>query len=78
MGATGSAERAQMTDTEGPIEQEPVPPRHRADYILERGVWHVSCQVCGWTTTGPVRRQLASLFRFHLRSTGTEVKRTDP
>jgi hypothetical protein len=41
---------------------------HRADYILERGIWHVTCRVCGWQDEGPVRRQLASLFRFHLRA----------
>jgi hypothetical protein len=41
--------------------------RHRADYILERGVWHVTCRVCGCHAEGTVRRQLSSLFRFHLR-----------
>jgi hypothetical protein len=41
---------------------------HRADYILERGVWHVSCRTCGWQAHDRARRQLASLFRFHLRS----------
>jgi hypothetical protein len=42
--------------------------RHRADYTLERGVWHVSCRMCGWRAEGSVRRQLSSMFRFHLRS----------
>lgn len=46
----------------------PLPAPHRAEYIFERGVWRVSCRVCRWEATGPVRRQLASRFRFHLRS----------
>lgn len=69
----GQAGGRRILDAEDP-EVEPVPRRHRADYILERGVWHVSCQVCDWQASGPVRRQLASLFRFHLRSTGNEVE----
>ncbi|HEX3541281.1 MAG TPA: hypothetical protein VHT75_12685 [Acidimicrobiales bacterium] len=43
------------------------PVRHRADYILERGVWHVACRVCGWRAWDPMRRRLASRFRFHLQ-----------
>jgi hypothetical protein len=43
-------------------------PPHRADYILQRGVWHVTCRVCGWHAEGAVRRQLSSSFRFHLRT----------
>lgn len=41
--------------------------RHQANYVLERGVWRVSCRVCDWHAEGLVRRQLASRFRFHLR-----------
>jgi hypothetical protein len=40
---------------------------HRADYVLERGVWHVTCRVCGWQAESRVRRQIASMFRFHHR-----------
>ena len=52
-----------------PVEARVVPAeppiRHRADYILERGVWHVACRVCGWRAWDPMRRRLASRFRFH-------------
>jgi hypothetical protein len=46
---------------------EEVAPRHRADYILVRGEWRVSCRVCGWNASDPARRRLASRFRFHLQ-----------
>jgi hypothetical protein len=46
----------------------PPSPRHRPDYVLERGVWRVSCRVCGWEATDSVRRQLACRFRFHLQT----------
>jgi hypothetical protein len=44
-----------------------IAPRHRADYILERGLWRVSCRVCGWKAVDADRRRLASRFRFHLQ-----------
>lgn len=47
--------------------EEEVAPRHRADYILVRGEWRVSCRVCGWNASDPARRRLASRFRFHLQ-----------
>ncbi|MGH9127205.1 MAG: hypothetical protein ACRDZ8_21155 [Acidimicrobiales bacterium] len=50
-----------------------VEPPHRATYILERGTWHVTCRGCGWHASGAVRRQLASLFRFHLRVPARET-----
>jgi hypothetical protein len=42
--------------------------RHRADYILECGVWRARCRLCNWEVTDPVRRQAATLFRYHIRA----------
>jgi hypothetical protein len=47
--------------------------RHRPDYILERGIWRVTCRDCGWKATDPARRILASRFRFHVQTNEAEV-----
>lgn len=61
----------------GTVEAATATPRHRADYILERGVWRVSCRVCGWKATDPERRKLASRFRFHLHAGPAPTSPTD-
>ncbi len=43
--------------------------RHRASYILERGVWKARCRLCGCEVADPIRRQAAALFRQHIRVT---------
>lgn len=46
---------------------------HRADYMLERGVWRATCRVCGYSITDPVRRRAMSAYRSHIReSSGFE------
>jgi hypothetical protein len=40
---------------------------HRADYVLDRGVWKATCRVCGFKLSDPDRRQVASQFRQHIR-----------
>jgi hypothetical protein len=42
---------------------------HRADYILERGMWRAICRECGWQTSDAQRRQAATLFRAHIQDT---------
>ena len=41
--------------------------RHRAQYILERGVWKARCRLCAWETEDPTHRQAMVLFRSHIR-----------
>lgn len=48
--------------------------RHRADYILERGVWRARCRLCSWEVSDPTRRQAASLFRQHIRAAAETVR----
>jgi hypothetical protein len=43
------------------------PPRHRAVYTLEMGVWRATCRICGHSETDPSRRRAASVFRNHIR-----------
>ena len=40
---------------------------HRADYILERGVWKATCRECGWKVADTHRRQAATQFRVHIQ-----------
>lgn len=47
---------------------------HRAEYILERGIWRATCKVCGWATSDPARRQAAALFRQHWHSARTAAR----
>jgi hypothetical protein len=41
--------------------------RHRAEYLLERGVWKARCRLCAWETADPMRRQAMALFRLHIK-----------
>jgi hypothetical protein len=41
--------------------------RHRAEYLLERGVWKARCRLCAWETADPMRRQAMALFRTHIK-----------
>jgi hypothetical protein len=41
--------------------------RHRADYLLVRGVWKARCRLCAWETADPLRRQAMALFRAHIK-----------
>jgi hypothetical protein len=41
--------------------------RHRADYLLVRGVWKARCRLCAWETADPMRRQAMALFRAHIK-----------
>jgi hypothetical protein len=45
---------------------EPVPRRARANYLLERGTWRATCQICGWAATDPNKRRAVSVFRGHI------------
>lgn len=57
-------------NTEGrPGPPDPVPGRvpHRAKYILERGIWLATCQVCGWQTSDVLRSRAMSSFRVHVQ-----------
>jgi hypothetical protein len=47
--------------------------RHRADYILERGIWRASCRLCDYRTTDPSRRRAAADFRNHIRDTSERL-----
>jgi hypothetical protein len=47
--------------------------RHRANYLLQQGVWRATCRVCGHRVDHPVRRQAASLFRNHIRDTSISL-----
>lgn len=42
--------------------------RHRAIYLLERGIWRARCRLCDWEASDPVRQQAAALFRQHIRA----------
>jgi hypothetical protein len=42
--------------------------RHRAFYLLERGVWRARCRLCDWEVSDPVHRQATALFRQHIRA----------
>jgi hypothetical protein len=42
-------------------------PAHRADYVLDRGMWRATCRACGLKLSDPDRRQVASQFRQHIR-----------
>jgi hypothetical protein len=41
---------------------------HRATYILEHGTWKARCRTCGWEVEHHMRRQAASLFRYHIKA----------
>lgn len=49
------------------MELNDVDTRHRANYILEQGVWRATCRTCGYQVTDPIRRRAASVFRSHIR-----------
>lgn len=49
---------------------------HRAEYILERGIWRATCKVCGWGTSDPARRQAAALFRQHWHTARAQARVT--
>lgn len=40
----------------------------RATYVLEHGTWTARCNTCHWEVRHPIRRQAASLFRYHIRA----------
>ena len=40
---------------------------HRADYILEHGVWRGICRFCAFEVTDEDRRRATSKFRLHIR-----------
>ena len=42
---------------------------HRADYTLERGVWHATCKACGFRVTDATRQRAAGAYREHIRDT---------
>lgn len=44
-----------------------MPTAHRADYILEHGVWRAVCRLCDFEITDEDRRRAASQFRLHIR-----------
>ena len=52
-----------MADDLGRVENN----RHRASYLLELGTWRATCKGCGWTATDRQRRQVAAIFRNHIR-----------
>jgi hypothetical protein len=37
----------------------------RANYTLERGIWHATCRDCTWQTSDPNRRRAVAMFRLH-------------
>jgi hypothetical protein len=40
---------------------------HRADYLLDRGVWYAKCRCCGFQVAHDARRRAAAEFRLHIR-----------
>lgn len=48
---------------------------HRANYTLERGMWRATCRKCGFTLTDVSRQRAMSLYRAHIRETGSADER---
>jgi hypothetical protein len=40
---------------------------HRADYTLERGVWHATCKACGHRVSDVTRQRAAGAYREHIK-----------
>lgn len=40
---------------------------HRANYTLERGVWHATCKLCGYQVSDFTRQRAAASYREHIR-----------
>ena len=40
---------------------------HRADYTLERGVWHATCKACGFRVSDVTRQRAAGAYREHIK-----------
>ncbi len=55
------------TGSTGGMKEDSGDPAHRADYVLDRGVWRATCRVCGLKLSDADRRQVASQFRQHIR-----------
>jgi hypothetical protein len=53
---------------------EVLPLRHRATYILQRGVWLARCQACGWEVSDLQRRQASSVFRLHIQDSREQAE----
>lgn len=52
--------------------------RHRASYILERGVWSARCRICGYTVKEPKRSAAATSFLVHIRAMRLEIRLDEP
>lgn len=46
---------------------------HRADYVLDQGVWVARCRACGFRVADDGRRRAAGQFRQHIRQVETAV-----
>ncbi len=46
---------------------------HRANYTLERGIWHATCRYCGHRVSDSDRRRAAAVYREHIRETNTQA-----
>ena len=51
---------------------------HRADYTLERGVWHATCKACGFQVSDMTRQRAAGAYREHIRDTRASGSVTHP
>ena len=40
---------------------------HRADYTLERGIWHATCKACGYRVSDVTRQRAAGAYREHIK-----------